>query len=474
MSPSPTLLSALSLVAAIATVPLLPWFLARVSDTGAATSLAALAVAGVLLIHRRGRSAPPSSWLAAAAAVAVAVGVLGVLLPARSPLWAAATITAGAGFSVHTRSHRPLVAGALLAVAAVHPLDLDAFVGWPLRLAFARIAAVLTPAADAPLTASSILVVEGRVADVEAACAGVRSILVLFIGMAALIASRPATSLSRAAAAAAAAFGVFVVASVGRIVAIVTLALVVKRPELADAIHGALGMAAFVAALLCAHGILAGGGAVQLDDQAPRVVEVEPPRSAPRLGGALVTALALAVIVVVAGQVKLASVDRSGAPSGSERSPGEDVTTALGIEAPLLPAERALFAKVGARALKRVFRDGSSALIVVGGRGAHHAPERCLAAAGFVIDTVADLDIDGVSARSLTIVDPRTGAGRASLATFVSPAMTTSSIGERVARGLAGEEPWALVSVIGDDRDSAAVHFIDAVAVARRLLPPGG
>lgn len=438
-------------------VPLAPWLGARLVDGGALSLATAGAGAALLLVARLGRhrwpvggpnnDVPRPRALVIPAFVALFVGVLGIALPSRALVFAGAFLAA----SVLVGGRVALAGGALLALAAIHPADVDALVGWPLRALLASGASHLMGALGGnALDAETVLVIEGRVADVESACAGTRSLSVLTLCLAVVVSLRElAGRATRARVLVLAACGaglVFLALSIMRVALIAWLALGAGDRTLGDVVHTPLGLFALAMALAVALAVLERGSPVVSSTSTDLMAR----------GPARPIIAVVACVLVMAGALRVRPAVRPDAgdvvaPAGELSFDGEGDSG--GAPLPLTAEERALFGQLGARAQKRALPDGGSVLVVSGPRRAHHAPERCLAAAGFHVESAVTTSIVDVPVRRLVlgVPDPFRAGEPALLGTsfFVSKNRVVASALERGLREvLLGEGPWTFVSIL--------------------------
>lgn len=442
----------------------MPWLAGRVVDGGALAIAACLAGVALLVVrpHARGRAALPL-------VVGVALGVVAMLLSSRG------LFVGAAAFLVAGCLRRTSSGALLIAVSAIHPADVDALVGWPLRALLAHGAAVLLApftATPAQISAETVLLIEGRIADVESACAGTRSLtafIVCFCVLAALKPGRP-TATSSVVRACAAGAVVLVAISVLRVATITGVAILADAPAIADIVHEPLGLFALLAAIAVAN-LLLSKGATRIHPALPAAAQERHVPSAPA-GAVAVAAAAAAAIAIALAPLVMSSRSRD-AGAATNDTVALALTAGDGGDIPLRDDEHALFTQLGARASKRSWGDdgAGSVLLVVGPRRAHHAPERCLAAAGFHVESATTAPSPDPDRRVRRLRLARDGEQFIGTSFFVSRDRVVASALERSMRDVVlGEGPWVFVSIltradgspgagaVSDDDVAALVH----------------
>jgi exosortase O len=399
-----------------------------------AAPLALCVVAGVCAAPlARGFDAPV---LGAVLVVVSGFGLLGACLPA-----------------ARVRQASWLALVALLALP--HRGSFDGILGWPLRVATARVASALLDVMGTPHSgAPALLVLENGVADVDVPCSGTSSFWLAAVALALLAFLRDAR-VARTGAALLVAFIVLLWGNALRVAVLALLALHLDQPALARVVHEPIGALVFLAACGAALWLIGPRGAPRTDDDTPP----------PPLPLAVAVAIAGALVVSALG----AGIVRPAAHDDALELALVDVPAAF-VELPLTPAEESLTA---ARALARKHRfdiDGlrGSVLVVVSRSWrAHHAPEHCLVAHGHVVTDAALLAFAPDLTARTAAVD-----GHARLAAFfVSPTRTTPDVLERVLRDVVlRERPWASVSLLLDPLPSGEAVDVHDPRLARLVL----
>jgi exosortase O len=335
---------------------------------------------------------------------------------------------------------------AVLVAVALLPFGphIDAFLGFPARVATAHLVRNLLGAAGVAVqSADAILIFENGVADVDLPCSGVKGLWVGGVFFLALTWLEKRSLGWRWLAAGFASLTALVAANFLRVLLLVSLGFACRQPALATLVHLPLGVFGFVMA--CALAVV--------------LVRRLPARPADRPGdAALERPLGLGALPLLGMLLGLATLGTGGTqPRGFAlaeiRLPAAWSLTPL----PLEDKESRLFERhLAQQASKWRFRlgqrEGTLLVVVADSFRAHHAPEVCLASAGHKIDGVRrELLAPGLPIR---LID--TDAYRTSIATwFQSASTTTDSLLQRtLAELLHGDRRWALVSVFFDQATS--------------------
>lgn len=404
-SPLPAVLA----LGVLATLPLLRWWYRHLEDDGA-LSAAAMLTAGVYAAATMATSTRAPAQHARGAVV----GLVGAVLLAVVGAWTsvqlihAAGIVGAAAMSLvlWRRARLVDVVPALLLLLLALPArgDLDTFLGFPLRLLSASAAAaVLSPTLGA-VPRETVLVLEGRVADVEVACSGVSTVWVALAAIALLAHEHqrrrrfrhPLRTLLCSASA------TFTTALAGTSVRVALLAAIGLAPGLADPlrhtlgrlVHVPLGVLAFVAAVAAGTFVLRRGATIE----APAVSTAGSPRRHHRAVLAVWALLALLPWLAPSPRAQTPATDLALRSAPLQRAASTALHATL---VPLTSSEQALFGRHADAAAKLALPDGGSVLLVQArSPTAHHAPERCLASAGHAI--VSSVDVDGMR---VTVLD---------------------------------------------------------------------
>ncbi|MEM1202085.1 MAG: exosortase O [Acidobacteriota bacterium] len=354
-------------------------------------------------------------------------------------------------FTVPSR-WRPLRPAALL-VACVLPFgaQFGTGLGYPARvLTAAAVADVLGTLGVASLSAHDVVLLENGVAHVDLPCSGVKSLwtgTLFFLG-ATLVTQR------RLGVRWLLSLGIFqgalLMANTARVLVLVILGLVLGAPRAADLAHVPLGIFGFAVCL--------GIGAV-LVRWIPLQGQVDDAPPPSRAGAPLRPLLLLCCLVAT-----LSAMPRIA--EGGTRATAEEVVPPADIAASALemtPAERRFFAyEPGTRAGKWRFRwggaRGSLLLVAADSWRSHHAPELCLAAAGFRVEAMGPRRLDGFPFHELQVSADGSGA-RTAAYWFQSTGGATPSLLQRFWReATRGDEGWVLVSVLFDPDSDPALH----------------
>ncbi len=401
-------LLAVAALAVVATLPLLRWWYRHLDTDGSLTATATLAAGAYAAATIPCGTSTGSRRAVVAIVGAMVVVVLGVLADVQL-VHAAGLVAAAASSVVLWRRARlvdavPAVLLLLLALPARG--DLDTFIGFPLRMLSASAAAtVLSPLLGA-VPRETVLVLEGRVADVEVACSGVSTVWVALAAIALLAHEhqrrRPfAHPVRTLLLAAMTTFTTVLAATTVRVAVLAAIGLWPGlndhvRHTLGQLVHVPLGVLAFVAAV--AVGALVLQRAARADSPA-----ISNHSDDVRRGRTLVAVwLVLALLPLIASALPAAATVPRAALAVRSASLEQAAATALSAQmVPLTSSEEALFGRHADAAVKLALADGGSVLLVQArSPTAHHAPERCLASAGHSI--VASSDVDGVR---VTVLD---------------------------------------------------------------------
>lgn len=310
----------------------------------------------------------------------------------------------------------------------------EVYLGFPARV---MTAALVRDGLDrlgvVTLATETILVFDhGRAVQVDAPCAGVRSLWSagVFLLAAACVEGR---SLDRwFAAAAVVTGGLLLATNTLRVATIVVLGSVLDAPSIADAVHVPLGLFGFA-------GAAAGGWLLMRRGALPVEVPQLARRGAPLLAPILAT-----------GILMIATPSASAEPT---TLPFALALPARLVASPIAPgtAELAFFAGVGVPAPEKwkfVADQGSGSLLVVPSRSwrAHHLPSSCLLGQGHAVEGLRTLAIDPSFAVRVARVDD--GAATA-VWWFQAPGRSTEDLSVRTWAALSGEEDrWVLVSIL--------------------------
>lgn len=451
--------------------PLSGWMQRRVSDDdGRVTALLAF-VAGLAWLATL-PAARRSSTTSVSAGVIVGSLVLAVgALLGLGVVHAGGVAVLAAVFAVVARraaSGQTLGALVLIGLALPTRGDLDTFIGFPLRVLAADGAALLVSPLLGTVGGETVLLLEGRVADVEAACSGLST---LWVAVAAalvlvrLLRSRP-TSMGATVVVVTTTIVSLVLMTTVRVAVLTLIALTpmalddATRATLGAVVHLPLGIIALVVAV---------GAGVVVGLRCTPPATAAPAESAAghdhRLGPTMAAMLAVGGFALVSGRTTSAASSAAASASTPAIPVGVWQTQLAAIVPgrlePLSAAEAALYARHADVAIKWRADDerlGSVLVVVARGTAAHHAPERCLASAGHRI--VARFDI-------VDVVDDSAGAARVLLldegravavSFFASPALPASS----TIAGL-GERYWLDLSARSRGRPVPPVAFVSAI-----------
>lgn len=342
-------------------------------------------------------------------------------------------------FVAPARWRRGLPAAALLVMALPFGAQADVYVGFPARLLTAEVVhRGLSAAGIATGGGPAVVMLADGLAHVDLPCSGVRSLwigLVFFLGATWIERRRLGLRWALAGIGLAA---LLIAANTARVAALVALALVADRPDVAELVHVPLGIAGFVGA--CAGGLwLLRRAPDALSADATDATDAMPVDGIEWLSPALVSACLVAGCAAPIRAIPPAPAGFAelGAVPGLETTP-----------LPLTAAERDLFGRHGGRAVKRRFTwDGlSGALLVVQATSwrAHHPPEVCLAGAGLRVEAIAPRT-HPFPLRWITL------DGRRAAYWFQAPGQTTDDLLRRTwAEVGRGARRWAMVSLVFD------------------------
>ena len=377
------------------------------------------------------------------------------------------TLYAALGLYTSPQAWRDGARGLLL-VLVVLPLGdhAELYLGVPARRLSAEVVAfALAEGGVAHVPAETVLVLESGLVYVDAPCSGVRSLwtgAVFFVG---------ATWLERARldlrwlAHGVALLVLLVAANVGRVLAIVLLGPVAGWTVVAELVHEPLGIL----------GVTGACGAVYLSLR--RASARTTPASAPSPtcglpGAPLRTSVGLGV--ALAGTTLALLFYTPAAPPPAGRAPSFEL---LGEPLPLTDAERGLFARVGhTTALKRRFtwhgQAGSVLLVHSTEWRAHHAPEVCLASAGFRVEAPRTWTLGPRRVVRTATID---GGARTAVYWYQSATEVTPELSSRVWSALTGApQPWVQVSLLLDGaHDDASAPLRALVTTLQAAVQAG-
>ena len=441
--------------------PTLGWLGRRLADPSNRTSGILLAAALLILLARAcGRfdlgatihGAPSGRLVPLVLLVLCAFGQFLKVRLFDSNLLAAMGLVVGshslAGLYVSAQRWRRGWVFVLFAMALL-PLGphLDAFVGFPARIATARLVEQVLRACSVPVqSAEAILILENGVANIDLPCSGVKGFWVGGIFFLALtLLERRALGL-RWLLAGLAFVSSLALANFLRVLCLVVTDLALGRPALANLIHLPLGVFGFV--ISCALAIVL----------IRRLVEPDPGRPEPAVARAGGPAIGLTGLLAL--MFALLSIARSSERSAVAtihpveiRFPVNWVITPLALD----EKETRLFEhnaahQVGKWRFRAGEQQGTLLVAVADSFRSHHAPEVCLEGSGHRVDDIRRAFLAPDVPIKLIDIEHH----RASAATwFQSSTATTDSLMDRMlAEFLAGDRRWALVSVLFDVRSS--------------------
>jgi exosortase O len=432
----------------------LAWLARCFADTSARTNAVLLAVALlILLVQARSAVSARALLVAVPRMRLLPLGLLvGCALAQvfRSRLLDS-SILASAAFVVGTQGLAGLYlpqAGwrrgwiAVLVAVALLPFGphIDAFLGFPARVATAHLARNLLGAAGVVVqSADAILIFENGVANVDLPCSGVKGLWVGGIFFLALTWLEKRKLGWRWLAAGLAFLAALAAANFLRVLLLVMLGFVFRQPSLATLVHLPLGVFGFVMACGLAVFMVRRLPACPADSLAPPAPE---------------RPLGLGTLPLIGMLLGLATLGTGvshtrGFANAEIQLPSAWSLTSLSFE----DKESRLFERhLAQQASKWHFRVGQSEgtllVVVANSFRAHHAPEVCLASTGHTIDGVRrELLGPGLP---IKFID--SDANHASTVTwFQSASATTDSLMQRtLAELLHGDRRWALVSVFFD------------------------
>ena len=370
--------------------------------------------------------------VAVAARVHVAQGVV-----AGAAVVVTAVVVRGARFG------EGFTALALFTLAMPARGDLDTFIGYPLRRLAADGASSLLSPWIGDVGRETVIVLEGRVADVEVACSGLST---LWIAIAAALVLGHLTQRARRARRArrwrfpATTQMAAVVVTVVVLVAMTTIRVAVlaavalgptslndgERQLIGSLVHVPLGLIALLVAV---------SAAVLVQRLAPCTTTATTTTTTTAWLTPLLSAWLMTSAVGAAVRPPVTVAVDCGDAEARAAVLAEKINDAVGGQrAPLSFVEQDLYGRHAEAAVKLRLADGGSLLAVQATRAtAHHAPERCLGSAGHEIGAVFDVDDDHGAYRVLVL-----DGGRAvSVSFFVSDALpvghTIAGLGERMA-----------------------------------------
>jgi exosortase O len=344
---------------------------------------------------------------------------------------------------------------------------LDAFVGFPLRVATARCVQDLLALLHIRSTsAETILVLENGVAHVDLPCSGVKSLwsgAIFYFAATWLFQRRMGLTWLASGGAFAIAL---LCANAMRVFILILLLFVVEKPELAQRLHVPLGMIGFLAACAVAVFLLRRLPARETEaahsTASSTGFEPLPPR---------------ALLLFAAGLLGLSllqprGVTRPAMPTqlATPQLPGELALEELA----LTEGEQSLyFQHGGVLARKWRFTQGdpdkkrTGSLLFVMSRSfrAHHPPEVCLAASGLRVDGMRRVHVGATTATPFTVrlLGIESGA-RAAFYWFQSRHQTTDSLLIRTFDDLRPRRrPWMLVAVLFDGPQDAQDATLQAL-----------
>ena len=426
---SPSTMVLACVVCAAALWPLSSWAGRRLDEPGAMSAVL-MVLAGVWSLTTLRASSPLSATGRGVGFVVVAAVYVGAIVAHVSILQAMAVGMAAVLTVVVARGARlgeGFSALALFALALPARGDLDTFIGFPLRLLAADGAALLLSPWLGDVGKETVLVLEGRVADVEVACSGLST---LWVAIAAALVLGVLTQRARPWRFAVTTQVVASTVAVVVLVALTTLRVAVlaaialwpsSLPEATQrliglVVHVPLGVLALVGAV---------GAAVVLHRVAPSLATTT--TAAPHAASCRTLLIGWLAVIVIAGMVRPgASTTARATIDDSARLASKLVAVVPGDVVPLSTAEQALYGRhaEGAVKLRLASPIGGSLLAVQATQAtAHHAPERCLASAGHRVETAFDV-VDAHGAFRVVVLD---GGRAVSLSFFVSDALPTDT-----------------------------------------------
>ncbi len=427
--------------------PVWRWLLRRLSEPDGSVSAVLMIAAATWSLSTSPTSCAPSTRSQIAAFVVVSAVSIGAVL---AQVHVAQAFAVAMAFTLTmlvlrgARFHDGVLALVLFALALPARGDLDTFVGFPLRLLAADGASLLVSPWLGDVGRETVLVLEGRVADVEVACSGLSTLWTaiaasLVLGRLALRRQQWRWPTTTTLLAVSTTTVVLVAMTTVRVAILAAIAL--APTSLLPSTQHLLG--AVVHVPLGVLGLIAAMAAAVLVQQLMPTTTASSVRATTTTTTATTTATALLVGWLVVGGIgaalktKTAATATATATATAATSLRTAVLRAVpGDDEPLTVAEAALYQRHAIAAVKvRTARPVGGSLLAVRATvtTAHHAPERCLASAGHRIGAAFDIDDEHGGAR-IVVLD----AGRAlSVSFFVSDALpagtTIAGLGERVA-----------------------------------------
>ncbi len=350
-----------------------------------------------------------------------------------------------------------LPAALLLAGALPFGEHMETFIGYPVRLATARMVRDgLSAVGVQSLGVDTILVFENGVSKVDLPCSGVKSLWTggLFFLAASWIERRP---LNLRWLLAGLGLGLaLLAANLARVGVLVTVGEVAGWRLLAELLHVPLGVLGFAAA--CGFGLVLLRGAGSLPEPAPG----EPP--APAYAAGWQVTAGLAGVLALMGWLYAPRPQQAAPPAVTYTFPSTVITEAW----PLSRGERDWLAQAGVHSAQRLrFRygelTGSLLLVASDTWRAHHRPENCFGVYGLMVDREASvLAAEGFPVRLLWLSTGKQ-AGLLTAAYWMQAGeRATDDYGERMWADLSPRrQRWVLVTVLFDqpvDPGSAAAR----------------
>lgn len=331
---------------------------------------------------------------------------------------------------------------------------LDAFVGFPLRVATARCVHDFLALLHIPSTsAESILVLENGVAHVDLPCSGVKSLWsgAIFYFAATWLFQRRMGLLWLLSGFT---FAILLLcANAVRVFILILLLFVAEQPEFAQRMHVPLGMIGFLAACTIAVLMLRRMPARSTESARPSSNTSEPP-----LPSRVLFLFAAGLFVLSLLQPRAAKHLPTAQPT--QLAPLQLPSDLTVDELPLTAGEQSLYFQHGgvlARKWRFVQTHGqgpSGSLLLVMSRSfrAHHPPEVCLAASGLAVDGMRRVHVGTTSDAPFTVrmLGIESGA-RAAFYWFQSRERTTDSLLMRTLDDIRHRrQAWVLVAVLFD------------------------
>jgi exosortase O len=346
---------------------------------------------------------------------------------------------------------RGLPAALILIGALPFGEHMDTFIGYPVRLATARLVSAGLEHFGVPnLGVDTILIFENGVSQVDNPCSGVKSLWTgaLFFLAATWIDARP---LNRRWLLAGIAFALLLLAAnLGRVALLVLVGQVVNLRLLAQMLHVPLGVIGFVAACAAGWAMLRWAGVLPAIDE-PQGSPQPASRPAWLVPALLGTLLVMALLYAPRPQASAAAAASSAwsFPASLDAQPWSlspsELEWLYGSEPPLsVSASRWRFQWQGMR--------GSMLFILSDTWRAHHRPERCFTVYGLEVQgSQPFLPAPGFPLRWLSL-GPHAGPTLYSAAYWLqSTDRLTEDYAARIWDDLAPRpQPWVLVTVIFD------------------------